>query len=44
MVPVPYIIGVTTDLISELSPVNLEDVYVIDIDAKKASVFVNNLW
>jgi len=35
MVPVPYIIGTTADLISKLSPASLEDVYVVDIDNKK---------
>lgn len=35
MVPVPYVIGTTADLISKLSPVNLEDVYIVDIDSKK---------
>ena len=37
MVPVPYVIGATTDLVSELSPSTLEDVYLVDVDAKKVS-------
>ena len=42
MVPVPYLIGTTTDLISELAPSNLEDVYVVDIDSREVSVLINS--
>ena len=44
MVPVPYIIGTTTDLISELAPSNLEDVYVINIDTKEVSIHYKHMW
>jgi len=44
MVPVPYVIGTTTDLISELAPSNVEDVYVVDIDTREVSIMDHNLW